>query len=92
VPLVLVAAEDGKSVRAFERTLDGRELELFARPGSSPLRLVDAATGSEWDFAGAAVAGPLAGNRLARVYLLKDYWFDWKIYNPGTSVYGRGPR
>ena len=92
VPLVLVAAEDGKSVRAFECRVDGREMELFARPGAAPLRLVDAATGSEWDFAGAAVSGPLAGKQLARVYLLKDYWFDWKIYNPGTSVYRPGPR
>lgn len=92
VPLVLVPAEDGKSVRAFERKVDGHELELFARPGASPLRLVDAATGSEWDFTGTAVAGPLAGKRLGKVYLLKDYWFDWKLYNPGTTVYGRGPR
>ena len=22
---------------------------------------------------------------------LKEYWFDWKIYNPATSVYTLGP-
>jgi hypothetical protein len=86
VPILLVVGEDGRSVRAFERTLDGRELSFFARPGT-PLRLVDSETGSEWSFAGEAVAGPLKGKRLAKVFGLKDYWFDWRTYNPETSVY-----
>jgi hypothetical protein len=86
VPILLVVGEDGRSVRAFERTLDGRELSFFARPGA-PLRLVDSGTASEWSFAGEAVAGPLKGKRLAKVFGLKDYWFDWRIYNPETSVY-----
>jgi hypothetical protein len=85
-PVLLAVAEDGRSVRAFERTVDGRALSFFARPGA-PLRLVDAETGSEWSFAGEAVAGPLQGKKLAWVQALKDYWFDWRTYNPGTSVY-----
>lgn len=92
VPLVLVLAGDGRSVRAFERTVDGRELQLFARAGGATLRMVDAETGSEWDFSGAAVSGPLQGRRLEKVFILKDYWFDWKTYNPRTLVYGIGPR
>lgn len=87
VPLLLVVGEDGRSVRAFERTLDGRELQFFARPGSPPLRLLDGETGSEWSFAGEAVSGPLAGRKLPKVYVLKDYWFDWKAYNPKTEIY-----
>lgn len=86
VPVALIVGEDGRSVRAFERTVDGRELHLFAKPGI-PLRLVDAETGSEWSFAGEAIAGPLAGKKLAKVYALKDYWFDWWTYNPRTSIY-----
>lgn len=89
-PLVLVVGDDGRSVRAFERRIDGRELQLFARPGGPPLRLVDAETGSEWTFAGEAVSGPLAGKRLAKFYVLLDYWFDWKAYNPETAVYREG--
>ena len=50
-------------------------------------RSVDAETGSEWSFAGEALAGPLKGKKLAWVLALKDYWFDWRTYNPGTSVY-----
>jgi hypothetical protein len=92
IPIVLVLGEDGRSVRAFERRLDGRELSLFAKPDSTPLRLLDAETGSEWSFAGEAVSGPSAGKRLAKVYALKDYWFDWQIYHPKTEVYRLGER
>lgn len=92
VPLVLVVAEDGRSVRAFDRRMDGRELNLFRKAGVSPLRLVDAETGSEWDFTGQAVSGPLAGKKLEKVFVLKDYWFDWKAYNPGTTVFRQGIR
>jgi hypothetical protein len=84
--------EDRKSVRAFERTVDGRKLELFVKPNASPLRLVDAETASEWDFTGKAVSGPLTGRQLARVALLEEYWFDWKTYNPKTQVYLLGDR
>ncbi len=92
VPIVLVVGEDGRSVRAFERRVDGRELNLFAKTGPPPLRLLDAETGSEWSFAGEAIGGPLAGKRLPRVYTLKDYWFDWRSYNPETVVYKLGVR
>ncbi len=89
-PLLLVVGDDGRSVRVFERTVDGRELQLFARPGGPPLRLVDAETGSEWTFTGEAVSGPLAGKKMKKVYVLLDYWFDWKIYNQQTAVYRAG--
>ena len=90
MPLLLVVGDDGRSVRVFERTVDGRELQLFARPGGPSLRLVDAETGSAWTFAGEAVNGPLAGKKMEPVHVLLDYWFDWKTYNPKTAVYRAG--
>lgn len=87
VPVALILGEDDRSVRAFERRVEGRELQLFQKPGSSPPVLVDAETGSAWSFAGEAVSGPLQGKKLPKVYVLKDYWFDWKAYNQGTTVY-----
>jgi len=86
-PVIIVVAEDKKSVRAFERRVEGRELEFFAESDSQPLRLVDAQTGSEWDFTGKAVTGPHAGRKLKQIYSLNDYWFDWKAYNPDTEIY-----
>lgn len=90
VPIVLVVGDDQKSIRVFERTIDGRKLELLARPDTTPLRLVDAETGSEWDFSGRAVSGPLAGRVLTKAKALKEYWFDWKIYQPDTALYTLG--
>ena len=86
VPLVVVLGEDKKSVRAFETTVDGRESEFFVNT-TGAWRMFDAETRSEWDFTGRAVAGTLAGRQLKKIPLLKDYWFDWKIYNPQTTVY-----
>lgn len=54
--------------------------------------LIDAETGSAWDFGGKAISGPLAGQQLKKVPLLKDYWFDWKLYHPDTTVYLLGER
>lgn len=87
-PIAIVVGDDGESVRVFERLLDGQRLELYARPGR-PLRLIDA-QGGEWDFAGRALAGAWAGRELARVRALKEYWFDWKTYQPTTTVYMLG--
>ena len=92
VPVVILVGEDNRSVRAFETTVDGRKLEFFAKPGTSPLQLIDGDNGSMWDFSGRATAGPLAGRQLKKVAVLEDYWFDWKLYNPTTAVYEIGPR
>ncbi len=90
VSLFVVLGEDKKSVRAYERSIDGRKLEFFVKPDAAPLRLVDAQTGSEWDFTGRATAGPLTGRQLTKVAVLNDYWFDWKAYHPETLVYQLG--
>lgn len=87
VPLVVVLGEDKKSVRAFETTLDGRELEFYVKTDAGAWRMFDGETRSEWDFTGRAIAGALAGRQLKKMPLLKDYWFDWKLYHPQTLVY-----
>ena len=84
-PVLVLLAEDGKSVRVFDRRLDGRALEFFRKPDSPTL--FDSETGSQWDFGGAATSGALAGRRLSKIPSLKDYWFDWKTYHPDTGAY-----
>ena len=88
-PLFIVLGDDNKSVRAFERTVDGRTLNFYVKPETAPIQLTDE-TATTWDFTGKAVSGPLAGKRLKKIYALKDYWFDWKIYHPDTKVYTLG--
>jgi len=89
-PILVLLAEDGKSVRVFDRRLDGRALEFFKNQDSPAL--FDSETGSRWDFGGVATSGPLAGRRLEKIASLKDYWFDWKTYHSNTGVYLLGER
>ena len=97
VPIMLVLGDDNRSVRAFETTVDGRRLEFFAKvqrasePASS-VQVIDSETGTTWNFEGKAIAGPLAGRQLKKVSVLEDFWFDWRIYHPDTSIYQIGPR
>lgn len=88
--IVIFLAEDKKSVRVFERELDGKTIEFFVKPDSN--QIVDAQTGSVWDFSGKAVSGELAAKQLIKINSIKDYWFDWKTYNPETQLYDLGAR
>ena len=87
VPVLIVAAQDGKSVRAFDRRVSGQPL-TFVRAGADvrTSTLLDLETMSEWNFAGRATAGEHAGAQLTRIEILLDYWFDWKNYHPETVV------
>jgi hypothetical protein len=87
VPLVLLVGPDGKSIRGFEARVDTAAIELVRPTDGPPGEFVDVGTGSRWNFRGEAVAGALAGKRLAPLYVLKDYWFDWKTYHSSTEVY-----
>ena len=89
-PIVIVLGDDKRSVRAFERTVDGRRLEFFQKTENNELQLIDAETGSTWNFEGKAIAGPLSGRQLKKVFVLEDYWFDWRIYHPDTTIYTLG--
>jgi hypothetical protein len=92
VPIIAVLGDDNRSVRVFERTVDGRRLEFFRKTDAAAgLELIDAETGSTWSFEGKAIAGPLAGRQLKKVFVLEDYWFDWRIYHPDTTIYELGP-
>ena len=85
VPILILVGDDRKSVRAFERVVDGQELQFFAKTGEAAV-LIDGSTGSEWNFKGLAVRGALAGKQLRRIPVISDYWFDWTIYHPDTDV------
>ena len=84
-PIILVVGPDDQSVRVFERRIPGvAEIPEFYRV--SPALFMDDATGSEWNFQGCAVSGKSKGICMAHVEVIKDYWFDWRHYNPDTTV------
>ena len=86
-PVLLVVGGDGQSVRAFRARIPGvpGTPDFYRKPDGV---LMDAATGSEWNFQGCAFAGKSKGLCLEPVEAIKDYWFDWRNYNPSTTVYG----
>ena len=91
-PVLLVVAGDGQSVRAFRDRIPGVQgaPEFYRVSGNEPgALLMDVATGSEWNFQGCAVSGKATGVCLEPVEVIKDYWFDWRDFNPSTTVYGR---
>lgn len=90
LPVLISVAADGRSVRAFERSIEGTELELYGKPGAEPPVFLDAATGSEFDFRGVGISGEWKGARLPRLTPLTEFWFDWHNYHPDTELYRGG--
>lgn len=85
--IAILDAGDGQSVRVFSATANGAALQLVRRTDTTPATFVDTVTGSTFDFAGRGLSGPFAGSPLERVPHLSDYWFDWRLYHPSTTVY-----
>jgi hypothetical protein len=86
-PVILVVGPDDQSVRVFQSRIPGiSEIPEFYRVSGAAL-FMDDATGSGWNFQGCAISGKSQEKCLARVEVIKDYWFDWRHYNPATTVY-----
>ncbi|HEX7023899.1 MAG TPA: DUF3179 domain-containing (seleno)protein, partial [Gemmatimonadales bacterium] len=92
VPIVLLIGPDGKSVRVFEARLDSLPLEFLRPVGGPPGEVIDAGSAGRWSFRGEALSGPWQGRRLKPVFVLLDYWFDWKTYHPATGLYTLGAK
>lgn len=92
-PVIVVAGPDGKSVRVFEARIAGvsdvpefyRNTDAPAPNAGGPI-LMDSLTGGGWNFQGCAVSGSAAGQCLRPMTAIKDYWFDWRLYHPHTTV------
>ncbi len=89
-PIMLVVGPDNKSIRAFETAAPNVAPPDFYRDTQSAdpaLGLLRDSAGNTWNFQGCATAGPAQGKCLMPVYIIKDYWFDWRNYNPKTTIY-----
>jgi hypothetical protein len=94
--VLIVVGPDGQSVRAFRGRIPGVDgVPDFYRmtvdtPGElQPTALmIDATTGSQWNFQGCAISGKATGACLEHIPMLKDYWFDWRNYHPQTALWG----
>jgi hypothetical protein len=90
--VLLVVGADDQSVRAFRDRIPGvnGSADFYRITGRPGVLLIDDTTGSEWNFQGCATSGKAKGLCLEPIPMLKDYWFDWRNYNPKTTVYGKG--
>lgn len=87
VPVAVLVGGDGISIRVYDRRVNGQPIELMARPGSSPARFIDPASGSEFDLEGHATSGPLTGQHLERVHSISEFWFDWLLRHPDSKIH-----
>ena len=83
----IAASRDVGAAAAFSRRVGGRLLTFGAAAG----RVTDRQTGSTWDPFGRAVAGPLAGTRLAPATAMDSFWFDWAAFHPDTAIWAEAP-
>jgi hypothetical protein len=89
-PVVILVGPDGKSVRAFVSRPDSdgggtKPLDFYRKAGDT-WALLDS-TGSEWNFQGCATSGRNQGQCLKPVHVLKEFWFDWRLYHSATTLY-----
>jgi hypothetical protein len=94
-PVLIVVGPDKQSVRAFRERIPGVDgvPDFYRLTANKPgVLLIDTATGSEWNFQGCAISGKTKGACLERIPMLKDYWFNWRSYNPKTTIWGNGTR
>jgi hypothetical protein len=78
----IAGSRDVGTAAAFDPRVDGRTLEFERRDDG----FVDRETGSRWDIAGRAVAGELAGARLAPVRHDQQFWFALAAFVPDARI------
>ncbi|MFQ5426482.1 MAG: DUF3179 domain-containing (seleno)protein, partial [Gaiellales bacterium] len=81
--VVVVGQGAGIGAFAFDRSVEGQGL-TFERSGDG---VTDIETGTSWDAAGRAVAGPLQGARLAALPSRRALWFAVGLSYPGIDLY-----
>ena len=82
-PVVIFSRSNGPYGTAFSPVMDGRPLTFHLRDGF----IRDNETGSRWDLAGRAVAGPLAGQALSPLPVRRAFWFSIALAMPDIPLY-----
>ncbi len=81
-PLVAVYDPRLDAVRIFNRTMDGKTLDLAMRAGE----LTDDQTGSVWSWAGRGKSGALTEKQLEPYHFMECMWFAWAAFHPRTEL------
>ena len=83
--VVFFETRNGGTALAFDARVGGRTLTFDADPDGF---FVDRETGSTWNVGGAAITGPLAGERmLTRADAYTLFWFAWRHFQPNGQIF-----
>jgi len=87
--VLVIYRPESDTVTAFSRLLGTRALTFDRRAQSGDL--VDVETGSRWNAYGECQDGELRGSRLDALIGVRQFWWSWAAFFPGTDVYaGKG--
>jgi hypothetical protein len=78
-PIVLFSLYP-RMVRLYSPEISGHILDH-----NSTNKIIDKQTGSEWNFGGIGVNGPMKGESLTRLSFDEGFWFEW--FHPRTLTY-----
>jgi hypothetical protein len=81
--VVVFSQADGPGGAAYFPEIESRELTFVLEDG----RIQDLETGSEWDLAGRAIDGELAGAQLEPLSVRSTFWFSLVANFPEIDVY-----
>jgi hypothetical protein len=84
--IVVFTDPTGPTGAAYEQTAGGTMLTFEVRAGA----ITDTQTGSVWNLAGRAIAGPLKDTQLTPVPARTTWWFAIVATEPGITVYQSG--
>ncbi|MFB6312092.1 MAG: DUF3179 domain-containing (seleno)protein, partial [Salinirussus sp.] len=84
IPVVVAVAEDGETIVAYDRRVQGTTLRFRTSDGN-----MMQAGGSHWSITtGRAITGPYQGTHLSTPErTARLFWFAWLDFNPDTRVY-----
>lgn len=71
--------------RVFNSSMDGQTLVF--KYNSTNNSFIDNLTGSQWDFEGKCIEGPMKGKQLLRLSFDEGFWFEWAAFHHGTKIY-----
>jgi hypothetical protein len=73
------------NARVFDSSVNGQS--LIFQYNFTNNSFSDKQTGSQWNFDGISVEGPLKGKQLSRLPFDEGYWFEWVAFHPATKIY-----
>jgi hypothetical protein len=79
----IAQGRDVGQTAVYDRRVGDRSLTFRAVQGG----FQDRETGSRWDLAGRAVAGPLQGQRLRAIPHGNHFWFAWIVFRPDSELW-----